>query len=92
MTPRLPDAVHSQYWQAVKEEISRFPRKDRIDMPGAQTPQGPCGTRSNAPYGFAFRIQYDVGTRKFNIHFVAQWLACPHPCQRFAAYLAIRNA
>ncbi len=27
-----------------------------------------------------------------NIHFVAQWLACQHPCQRFAPYLAVCNA
>nr|QTX14813.1 hypothetical protein [Klebsiella pneumoniae] len=53
----------------VRGEISRFPRKDRIDMPGSQTPPGPYGTRSNAPYDVAFRKQYNVGTREFNIHF-----------------------
>ncbi|BCH43468.1 hypothetical protein TUM17574_53510 [Klebsiella pneumoniae] len=76
----------------VRGEISRFPRKDRIDMPGSQTPPGPYSTRSNAPYDVAFRKQYNVGTREFNIHFVAQWLACQHPCQRFAPYLTVYNA
>ncbi len=38
-----------------QREISRFPRRDRIDMPGSQTPPGPCGTRSIAPYDVAFR-------------------------------------
>ena len=55
MTPRLPGAGHLRHWQMVRGEISRFPRRDRIDMPGSQTPPGPYGTRSNAPYDVAFR-------------------------------------
>ncbi|GEM_PF-3198348 len=36
--------------------------------------------------------RYNVGTREFNIHFVAQWLACQHPCQRVSPYLTVCNA
>jgi hypothetical protein len=38
----------------------------------------------------AFRSSNSVSTSDFK-SFVAQWLACSHPCQRFERYLAVRH-
>jgi hypothetical protein len=59
-------------------------------MPGSPTTQGRPGTRNNAPVRVAFRCRKSVSTLK-DINFAAQWLACPHPCQRFAPHLTIRH-
>jgi hypothetical protein len=45
---RLPGAGHLRHWQMVRGDL-RFPRRDRIDMPGSQTPPGPCGTAVSHP-------------------------------------------
>jgi hypothetical protein len=60
-------------------------------MPGSQTPQGQDGTCDVAPSRFAFRHMNSVGTLDQQF-FVAQWLACPRPCQRFALCLAAPDA
>ncbi|MFL9735525.1 hypothetical protein, partial [Klebsiella pneumoniae] len=61
VTLKMPafEWVHVQLHQQ-KGMISLSPpticnSADRIDMPGSQTPPGPCGTRSVAPYDVAFR-------------------------------------
>ena len=48
----------------VKQEISRFPCKERTCMPGSQTTPGRLGTRNSAPSRFAFRLANGVGTQK----------------------------
>src|SRR5580692_5919041 len=71
-----------------KLEISRFPSKERPCMPGSPTTQDRSGTRVVAPVRFAFRICNHVGVLDEK-YFVAQWLACTLPCQRFAAHLTV---
>jgi hypothetical protein len=53
-------------------------------MPGSPTTQDRTGTRVIAPVRVAFRIRNCVGVLGEK-YFVAQWLACMLPCQRFAA-------
>ncbi len=60
-------------------------------MPGAQTMRGRYSACDIAPCRVAFRYANSVGTSDFK-PFAAQWLACSHPCQRFATYLAVRHA
>ena len=60
-------------------------------MPGSQTTQGQCRACDSALHCIAFRYANSVGALNIKA-FAAQWLACPHPCQRFAPYLAIRHA
>jgi hypothetical protein len=48
--------------EAVEQEISRFPFKERTSMPGSKTTQGRPGTRSIAPVRVAFRYSNSVGT------------------------------
>ncbi len=52
---------------------------------------GPRGARSGArvraPPGMAFRRGKSVGAPDYK-NFVAQWLACTSPCQRFGPALA----
>jgi hypothetical protein len=43
-------------------EISRFPHKERLYMPGSQTTQGRADARITAPARFAFRQVNNVGT------------------------------
>ena len=75
----------------VKQEISRFPNKERTDMPGSQTTQGQSSACDDALPRIAFRYANSVGTLGFKA-FAAQWLAYLHPCQRFASHLAVRHA
>jgi len=56
-TPRLPDADRSTTSEAAKQEISRFPYKERTYMPGSKTTQGRPDTRSIASVRVAFRIK-----------------------------------
>ena len=79
--PCLPDAGHTAQ-PVVSHEISRFPRKERPHMPGSKTARGRRATRDDAAHHVAFRCLDGVGTPKET--FVAQWLACAIPCQRFA--------
>ena len=60
-------------------------------MPGSQTTQGPCRPRDIGLQGVAFRYANSVGTLIYKA-FAAQWLACRHPCQRFAAHLTAHPA
>lgn len=61
-------------------------------MPGSVTPPSRTGACDDAPARVAFDHSHGLGTRNWNKHFVAQWLACTYPCQRFASDLAIRHA
>lgn len=70
----------------VDREISRFPHKELLHMPGSPTTPGRTGARINAPIRIAFRQENDVGTRK-EATFAARWLAYAYPCQRFAGTL-----
>jgi hypothetical protein len=60
-------------------------------MPGSLTTPGRPGTRADAPGHIAFRSHNSVGIPEI-VTFAAQWLACPHPCQRFAPDFAASNA
>jgi hypothetical protein len=59
-------------------------------MLGSQTARGRTGARAGAPAHVAFRSLDSVGTP--NGSFAAQYPACAHPYQRFAARLATRRA
>ncbi|MHB1493964.1 MAG: hypothetical protein ACYCUY_00730 [Acidithiobacillus sp.] len=60
-------------------------------MPGSQTTQGRTGACDSAPPRVAFRHANGVSTLNIKA-FAAQWLAYPHPCQRFAPHLTVRHA
>ena len=77
----------TQYALLVDREISRFPCKERLHMPGSPTTPGRSGARDGAPVRVAFRHANSVGTRD-EVTFAAQWLAYALPCQRFAGTLA----
>src|ERR1700716_4726742 len=64
-------------------EISRFPYKKLLHMPGSVTTPGRPGARVIAPIRVAFRHRNDVGTQDEGT-FAAQWLAYGFPCRRFA--------
>src|SRR5205807_7450345 len=71
-------------------EISRFPRKERLHMPGSSTTPDRPGARDIASVRVAFRARNSVGTR--GLAFAAQWLAYALPYRRFVAVLADANA
>src|SRR5262249_37082232 len=75
----------------VRREISRFPSRVCLHMPGSSTTPGPPGARAGAPVSVAFRDLKRVDTRRSTC-FAAQWLACAPPCRRFAHILADVNA
>jgi hypothetical protein len=56
-------------------------------MPGSPTTPGRPGARACAPVRVTFHDLNRVGTRNLT-SFAAQWLACAHPCRRFAFTLA----
>ena len=56
-----------------------------------ETTRGRYSACDIAPGRVAFRYANSVGTSDFKA-FAAHWLACSHPCQRFATYLAVRHA
>ena len=60
-------------------------------MPGSPTTPGRTSTCDGAPGRVAFRYR-TASAPGSEVHFAAQWLACTHPCQRFAAHLAMRCA
>jgi hypothetical protein len=72
--------------RAVNREISRFPCKKRLHMPGSVTTPDRPGARDIAPVHVAFHILNCVGIRDDKA-FVAQWLAYALPCRRFADVL-----
>jgi hypothetical protein len=69
-----------------KPEISRFPCKELLCMPGSMTTQDRSVTRDIATDRVTFRKWDSVGILIES--FAAQWLACTLPCQRFADTLA----
>src|ERR671930_133280 len=76
--------------RTVDREISRFPRKERLHMPGSSTTPGRPGARDGAPVRVAFRTRNSVGTR--GLAFAAPWLAYALPYRRFVAVLTDVNA
>src|SRR5256886_3502647 len=73
----------------VDREISRFPRKERLHMPGSSTTPGRSDLAMVRPKRVAFRTRNGVGTR--GLAFAAQWLAYALPYRRFVAVLAGAN-
>jgi hypothetical protein len=67
----------------VKLEISRFPCKERMHMPGSTTTPGHPSACDVALRHVAFRFDNSVGTRDIST-VAAQWLACAFPYRRFA--------
>src|SRR5256886_918671 len=59
--------------RTVDREISRFPRKERLHMPGSSTTPGRSDLAMVRPKRVAFRTRNGVGTR--GLAFAAQWLA-----------------
>ena len=50
--------------RTVDREISRFPRKERLHMPGSLTTPGRPGACAIAPECVAFHHMHGVGTRE----------------------------
>src|SRR3989475_13309353 len=76
--------------RTVDREISRFPRKERLHMPGSSTTPSRSDLAMVRPKRVAFRTRNGVGTR--GLAFAAQWLAYALPYRRFVAVLADANA
>src|SRR6266487_2412002 len=76
--------------RTVDREISRFPRKERLHMPGSSTTPGRSDLAMVRPKRVAFRTRNGVGTR--GLAFAAQWLAYALPYRPFVAVLADANA
>src|SRR6266481_615661 len=76
--------------RTVDREISRFPRKERLHMPGSSTTPDRPGARDIASVRVAFRARNSVGTR--GLAFAAQWLAYALPYRRFVGLLTDANA
>jgi hypothetical protein len=76
--------------RTVDREISRFPRKERLHMPGSSTTPGRSDLAMVRPKRVAFRARNGVSTR--GLAFAAQWLAYALPYRRFVAVLADANA
>jgi hypothetical protein len=70
----------------VRRGISRFPRNERLHMPGSSTTPGRPGARVDVPVRVAFRLRNGVGAQDMNLY-EAQWLAYALPYRRFAAAL-----
>src|SRR5439155_22536209 len=84
--PRLPDANQGSLLPLVRRGISRFPRNERLHMPGSSTTPGRPGARVDVPVRVAFRLRNGVGAQDMNLY-EAQWLAYALPYRRFAAAL-----
>src|SRR5262249_44901480 len=76
--------------RTVDREISRFPRKERLHMPGSSTTPGRSDLAMMRPKRVAFRTRNGVGTR--GLAFAAQWLAYALPYRRFVGVLTDANA
>src|ERR1700681_815422 len=59
--------------QTVDREISRFPRKERLHMPGSLTTPGRPNARDDAPRRVAFRHLHGVGTQNRNLSRLNGW-------------------
>ncbi len=74
----------------VSPEISRFPCKELLRMPGSTTTSGCVRSHDNERAHIAFHVSQRVSARE-DI-FEAQWLACACPDRRFAVALAGADA
>src|SRR5262245_13362403 len=68
-------------------EISRFPRKERLHIPGSLTTRRVVRASRCRAGHVAFHRLHGVGTQDEKT-FALQWLAYALPCQRFAEALA----
>jgi len=59
--------------RTVDREISRFPRKERLHMPGSLTTPGRPGARDDAPRRIAFHDLHGVGTQNRNLSRLNGW-------------------
>src|SRR5262245_37132425 len=59
--------------RTVDREISRFPRKERLHMPGSLTTPGRPGARADAPGCIAFHNMHGVGTRDRTLSRLNGW-------------------
>src|SRR5580700_11598557 len=59
--------------RTVDGEISRFPRKERLHMPGSLTTPGRPGARDDAPRRIAFHDLHGVGTQNRNLSRLDGW-------------------
>jgi len=71
-------------------EISRFPCKRLLRMPGSSTTRGWHVSRDINTGHVAFCGTENIGTP--NLSYAAQYLACALPCERFTAALARNRA
>src|SRR3989475_9822990 len=76
--------------RTVDREISRFPSKELLHMPGSSTTPGRSDLAMVRPKRVAFRARNSVGTR--GLAFAAQWLAYALPYRRFVGVLTDANA
>ena len=67
-------------------EISRFPCKRLLRMPGSTTTRGRHVSCDIDTSRVAFCGTENIGTP--NLSYAAQYLACAFPCERFASALA----
>src|SRR5438445_7872087 len=63
--------------RTVDREISRFPRKERLHMPGSLTTPGRPGARNDAPGFVAFHHMHGVGTQKRKLSRLNGWPTHP---------------
>src|ERR1700731_1623665 len=59
--------------RTVDREISRFPRKERLHMPGSLTTPGRPGARADAPEYVAFHHMHGVGTQNRKLSRLNGW-------------------
>jgi hypothetical protein len=71
-------------------EISRFPGKRLLRMPGSTTTRGQQVSCDIATGCVAFCRTENIGTP--NLSYAAQYLACALPCERFTSALADTRA
>ena len=71
----------------VVTELSRFPCRRHMYMPGSQTTRGGASSRASGPDPVAFCCHGGIGAPDY-IAFAAHNLARTHPCQRFPGHLA----
>src|SRR3954462_1331318 len=69
----------------------RFPRGGLVHMPGSLTTRSRAASRDDEAARVAFGIRHALGAPD-GITIAARWLACAHPCRRFAPVLADRDA
>jgi hypothetical protein len=84
---RCGPGQHPARWLLADREISRFPNKKRLHMPGSATTPDRPGARDIAPVRVAFHGRNCVGIRD-DKSFAARWLAYALPYRRFADILA----